>query len=156
MRVEKRIMVLSLIPEPTRRNIHHLKDYPILQVLFFDFRMLAVSWFIRYASAQRAELRDSCTVLSRNFKSARTPLRTSNARVPWCQRISTRTNYNTRRALNRKPKNELRCARMSSSTNYYAGGTNTQTQTQTQTHLFKQDYRKSITTYLSCAPVRRE
>ena len=30
------------------------------------------------------------------------------------------------------------------------------TQTQTQTHLFKQDYRKSITTYLSCAPVRRE
>ena len=26
----------------------------------------------------------------------------------------------------------------------------------TQTHLFKQDYRKSITTYLSCAPVRRE
>ena len=32
----------------------------------------------------------------------------------------------------------------------------TQTQTQTQTHLFKQDYRKSITTYLSCAPVRRE
>ena len=31
-----------------------------------------------------------------------------------------------------------------------------QTQTQTQTHLFKQDYRKSITTYLSCAPVRRE
>ena len=31
-----------------------------------------------------------------------------------------------------------------------------QTQTQTQTHLFKQDCRKSITTYLSCAPVRRE
>ena len=29
-------------------------------------------------------------------------------------------------------------------------------QTQTQTHLFKQDYRKSVTTYLSCAPVRRE
>ena len=32
----------------------------------------------------------------------------------------------------------------------------TQTQTQTQTHLFKQDHRKSLTTYLSCAPVRRE
>ena len=27
MRVEKRIMVLSLVPEPTRRNIQHLKDY---------------------------------------------------------------------------------------------------------------------------------
>ena len=30
------------------------------------------------------------------------------------------------------------------------------TQTQTQTHLFEQDCRKSITTYRSCAPVRRD
>ena len=43
MLVEKQIMVLSLVPEPTRRNIQHLKDYPVFQALFFDFRMLAVS-----------------------------------------------------------------------------------------------------------------
>ena len=61
MRVEKRIMVLSLVPEPTRRNIQHLKDYFVFQVFFFDSRTFAVSWSTRYASAQRAELRDSCT-----------------------------------------------------------------------------------------------
>ena len=45
MRVEKRIMVLgnSLVPEPTRRTIQHLKDYPVFQVFFFDFRTFAVS-----------------------------------------------------------------------------------------------------------------
>ena len=35
-------MVLSLVPEPTRRNVWHLKDYPVFQVFFFDFRKLAV------------------------------------------------------------------------------------------------------------------
>ena len=45
MRVEKRLMVLvlSFVPEPARRNIQHLKDYPVLKVFFFDFRALAVS-----------------------------------------------------------------------------------------------------------------
>ena len=43
MRVEKRLMVLSFVPEPTRRNIQHLKDYPVFKVFFFDFRTLAVS-----------------------------------------------------------------------------------------------------------------
>ena len=65
MRVEKRMMVLSLVPELTRRNIQHLKDYPVFQVFFFDFRALGVSWSTRYASAQRAELRDSCTAFAR-------------------------------------------------------------------------------------------
>ena len=37
MRVEKRIMVLSLVPEPTRRNIQHLKDYPVFQVFSSTF-----------------------------------------------------------------------------------------------------------------------
>ena len=32
MRVEKRLMVLSLVLEPTRRNTQHLKDYPVFQV----------------------------------------------------------------------------------------------------------------------------
>ena len=43
MRLEKRLMVLSFVPEPTRRNIQHLKDYPVFKVFFFDFRTLAVS-----------------------------------------------------------------------------------------------------------------
>ena len=34
----KRIMVLLLVPEPTRRNIQQLKDYPVFQMFFFDFR----------------------------------------------------------------------------------------------------------------------
>ena len=37
MRVEKQLMVLSLVPEPTQRNIQHLKDYPIFKVFLFDF-----------------------------------------------------------------------------------------------------------------------
>ena len=61
MRVEKRLVVLSLVPEPTRRNIQHLKDHPIFKVFFFDFRALAVSRSTRYASAQRAALCDSRT-----------------------------------------------------------------------------------------------
>ena len=61
MRVEKRLMVLSLVPEPTRRHIQHLNDYPVFQVVLFNF-LLAVSWSTQcYASAQRAELCDSCT-----------------------------------------------------------------------------------------------
>ena len=72
MRVEKGLMVLSLVPEPTRRNIWHLKDYPVFQVFFFDFRTLPVSCSTRYASAQRAELRDSCTACARvEFSKAR-------------------------------------------------------------------------------------
>ena len=43
MHVEKRLMVLSFVPEPTRRNIQHLKDYQVFKVFFFDFRTLAVS-----------------------------------------------------------------------------------------------------------------
>ena len=78
MRVEKRLMVFSFVPEPSRRNIQHLKDYPVFKVFFFDFRTLAVSWSTRYASAQRAAHCDSSDSLqNRNFKSARTPLRTS-------------------------------------------------------------------------------
>ena len=74
MRVEKGLMVLSLVPEPTRRNIWHLKDYPVFQVFFFDFRTLAVSCSTRYASysAQRAELHNSCTACARvEFSKAR-------------------------------------------------------------------------------------
>ena len=74
MRVEKRLMVLSLVREPIRRNIQHLKDYPVFKVFFFVFRMLAVSWCTRYACAQRAELCDSCTACAR--------VETSKARVP--------------------------------------------------------------------------
>ena len=73
MRVEQRLMVLSFVAEPTRRNIQHLKDYPVFKVFFFDFRTLAVSWSTGYASALR--LKNS--LLNRNFESARTPLRTS-------------------------------------------------------------------------------
>ena len=45
MRVEKRLMVLSLVPEPTRTHIQHLKDLSLscLQSVFFDFRTPAVS-----------------------------------------------------------------------------------------------------------------
>ena len=73
-------MVLSFVPEPTRRNIQHLKDYPVFKVFFFDFRTLAVSRSTRYASAQRAahcDRRLKNSLPNRNFKSARTPLRTS-------------------------------------------------------------------------------
>ena len=84
------------------------------------------SWSTRYASAQRAEPRDSCTACAR--------VDTSKARIPRYEppkRAYLDTNEllrgrtNTRWASNRKLKNELRRARMSSSTNYYAGGTNT-------------------------------
>ena len=34
MRVEKRLMVLSFVPELTRRNIQHLKGYPVFKVFF--------------------------------------------------------------------------------------------------------------------------
>ena len=78
MRVEKWLMVLSFVPEPSRRNIQHLNDYPVFNVFFFDFRTLAVSWSTRSTSAQRAAHCDSSDSLrKRNFKSARTPLRTS-------------------------------------------------------------------------------
>ena len=73
----------------------------------------------------------------RNFPSAHTPLRISKARVLWYHRTSwsdrwrgrfqqklLRGRTDTRWASNRKLKNELRRARMSSSANYYAGGTN--------------------------------
>ena len=36
MSVEKRLKVLSFVPEPTRRNIQHLKDYPVFKVFFFS------------------------------------------------------------------------------------------------------------------------
>ena len=125
MRVEKRLMVLSLVPEPTWRNIQHLKDYPAFQVFFFDLRTLAVSWSTRYASAQRAELRDSCTACARGETSkACVPRYEHQQRLLWYQRTSKRTNWY---AVSLKSKNEkwTRRARMSSSTNYYAGGTDT-------------------------------
>ena len=111
MRVEKRLVALSLMPEPTRRNVQHLKDYPVFQVLFFDLRTLAVSWSTWYASAQRAELHDSRTACAR--------VENSKARVPRyepqnCAHLhidelpSGQTN--TRWASNRKLKNELRRA----------------------------------------------
>ena len=37
MCVEKRLMVLSLVPEPTRRIIQRLKDYPVFKVFFQTF-----------------------------------------------------------------------------------------------------------------------
>ena len=93
---------------------------------FFDFRTLAVSWSTRYASAERAELRDSCTTCARvETSKARVPrVRTSKARVIDTNELL-RGRTDARWASNRKLKNELRRARMSSSTNYYAGGTNT-------------------------------
>ena len=99
MRVEKSLMVLSLVPEPTWRNIQHLKDYPVFKVFFLDFRTLAVSWATRYASAQRAELRDSCTACAR--------VETSKARVP---RKSARTviptNYHADELIRGEPQIE--------------------------------------------------
>ena len=124
MRVKKRIMVFSLVPEPTRRTIQHLKDYPVFQAFFFDFRTYC-SRSSRYASAHRAELHDSCRACAR--------VETSKAPVPGYEPqkrdlyLDTnellRGRSNTRWASNRKMKNELRRARMSSSSNYYAGGT---------------------------------
>ena len=32
---KKRLMVLSLVPEPTPRNVQHLKDYPVFRVTVF-------------------------------------------------------------------------------------------------------------------------
>ena len=77
MRVEKRLMVLSLVPEPTRRNIQHLKDYPIFKVFFFDFRTLAVSRSTRYASAQRG-----CALRLKNSLRSRKLRETTKARAP--------------------------------------------------------------------------
>ena len=94
IRVEKRLMVLSFVPEPTRRNIQHLKDYPFFKVFFFDFRTLAVSRSTRYASAQRAahcDSRKACGIETSTW--ARVPrYKPQKARVPWYQRTSTRTN----------------------------------------------------------------
>ena len=93
IRVEKRLMVLSFVPEPTRRNIQHLKDDPVFKVFFFDFRTLAVSRSTRYASAQRAAHCDSRTACGIETSKARVPLyEPQKARVPWYQRTSTRTN----------------------------------------------------------------
>ena len=79
MRVEKWLMVFSFVQEPSRRNIQHLKDYPVFKVFFFDFRTLAVSWSTRYAIALKGlpHCDSSDSLRNRNFKSARTPLRTS-------------------------------------------------------------------------------
>ena len=60
---------------------------------------------------------------NRNFKSARTPLRTSKS-----ARTVIRTNFYADELVSRKLKNELRRARMSSFTNYYVGGTDTRLQ----------------------------
>ena len=38
MSVEKRLMILSFAPEPTRRNIQHLKDSPVFKVFFSTFK----------------------------------------------------------------------------------------------------------------------
>ena len=63
---------------------------PVFQLLFFDFLTLDVSW---YASAQRAELRDSWTACARvEISKARSSLRTLKARVPCYQWTYTRTN----------------------------------------------------------------
>ena len=73
MRVEKPLVVLSLVPQPTSRNIQHFERLSCLQSVFFDFRTLAV-WSTRYAGAQRAKLRDSSAACgARNLKGARTP-----------------------------------------------------------------------------------
>ena len=118
MRVEKSLKVLSLVPEPTWRNNQHLKDYPVFKVFFFDFRTLAVSWATRYASAQRAELRDSCTACARvETSKARVPRQEPQKRAYRDTNELLRGRTNTRWASNRKMKNELRRARMSSSTN---------------------------------------
>ena len=79
MRVEKRLIVPSFVPEPTRRNIQHLKDYPVFKVFFFDFRTLAVHDPLDTLAVKRkgCTLRLKNSLQNRNFKSARTPLRTS-------------------------------------------------------------------------------
>ena len=83
IRVEKRLMVLSFVPEPTRKNIQHLKDYPVFKVFFFDFRTLAVSRSTRYASAQRAVHCDSRTACGIESSKARVPrYEPQEARVP--------------------------------------------------------------------------
>ena len=93
MHVEKRLLVLSFVPEPTRRTIQHLKDYPVFKVFLFDFRTLAVSWSTRYASAQRAAHCDSRTACGIGTSKARVPrYEPQRARVQWYQRTSTRTN----------------------------------------------------------------
>ena len=111
MRVEKPLMVLSLVREPTRRIIQNLKDYPVFKVFLFDFRTLAVSWYTRYARAQRAALCDSRTACGVETSKARVPrYEPQKALVPWYQRTSTPTN---KYAVSLKSKNVLRRARMS-------------------------------------------
>ena len=83
IRVEKRLMVLSFVPEPTRRSIQHLKDYPFFKVFFFDFRTLAVSRSTRYASVQRAAHCDPRTACGIESSKARVPrYEPQKARVP--------------------------------------------------------------------------
>ena len=67
-----------LCQSPHEETFSTWKNYPVFKVFFFDFWTLAVSWSTRYASAQRAAHCDSSDSLrNKNFKSARTPLRTS-------------------------------------------------------------------------------
>ena len=86
MRVEKWLMVLSFVPEPTRRNIQHLKDYPVFKVFFFDFRTIAVLWSTRYASAQKRCALRLKKSLRKEPSKARVPrYEPQKARVPWYQ-----------------------------------------------------------------------
>ena len=90
------------------------------------FERSPVSWSTQHASARRAELRDSCTAWARAETSkARVPRYEPQKRAYLDTNELLRGRTNTRWASNRKMKNELRRARRSSSTNYYAGGTNT-------------------------------
>ena len=95
MRVEKRLIVPSFVPEPTRRNIQHLKDYPVFKVFFFDFQTLAVHDPLDTLAVKgRAAHCDSRTACGIETSKARVPrYKPQKARVPWYQRTSTRTNY---------------------------------------------------------------
>ena len=120
IRVEKRLMVLSFVPESTRRNIQHLKDYPVFKVFFFDFRTLAVSRSTRYASAQRAAHCDSRTACGIETSKRAYPATNLKKRAYRDTNELLRARTNARWASDRKLKNELRRARMSSSANYGA------------------------------------
>ena len=73
MRVEKKTHGNFIDAKGHKKKHSPLKDYPVFQVFFFEIRTLA-AWSTRYASAQWADLRESCTAFAR--------VETSKARVP--------------------------------------------------------------------------
>ena len=133
MRVEKRIMVTitwSLIFNGSRA---HTKKHSALErcsslpsVFSSTFERSLFHDPLDTLALKGAELRDSWTTCARvETSKARVPRYEPQRRAYLDTNELSRGRTNTRWASNRKLKNELRRARMSSSTNYYAGGTNT-------------------------------